>query len=205
MGTRFNDWISARISLYGFQENQDFVTFTGNAVKGRPATEYHITLDMAKELAMVERNEKGKQARQYFIECERRLKVAAPHAIPQSLPEALRLAADLAEQNSQQALLIEQQKLAVEFVERYVEAQSSRCLSDVAKLLGWKPQSFTKQLSQDGIVFKRDSAWVPSQPHVDSGRFTVRAGVRHGFSFNQTRVTPKGTIWLTKRYGGWVE
>lgn len=97
VGTRFNDWISARISLYGFQENQDFVTCTENPVKvGRPSKDYHITLDMAKELAMVERNERGKQARQYFIECERRLK-SSTSVIPQSLPEALRLAADLAE------------------------------------------------------------------------------------------------------------
>ena len=104
-------------------------------------------------------------------------RVVAPQ-VPQSLPDALRLAADLAEKNQQQALLIEQQKPAVEFVERYVEAKSSKCLSDVAKLLGWKPHAFTKQLSSDGIVFKRDNEWVPTQVHIDNGRFTVRAGER---------------------------
>ena len=70
--TRFNDWIAARINEYGFVENQDFVIFTEFSVKiqkGKPSKEYYITLDMAKELAMVERNEKGKQARQYFVEC----------------------------------------------------------------------------------------------------------------------------------------
>ncbi|WP_375655604.1 antA/AntB antirepressor family protein [Bartonella sp. AA83SXKL] len=74
---RFNDWISRRIEEYSFQENQDFVSFTQKRVKpkgGRPSTEYHITLDMAKELSMVERNEKGRQARRYFIECEKKLK-----------------------------------------------------------------------------------------------------------------------------------
>ncbi|WP_375626493.1 antA/AntB antirepressor family protein [Bartonella sp. MU37NMGALS] len=74
---RFNDWISRRIEEYSFQKNQDFVSFTKNLVKpkgGRPSTEYHITLDMAKELSMVERNEKGRQARRYFIECEKKLK-----------------------------------------------------------------------------------------------------------------------------------
>ncbi|WP_375678639.1 MULTISPECIES: antA/AntB antirepressor family protein [unclassified Bartonella] len=75
--SRFNDWIINRIKEYGFLENKDFVSFTKNLVKpksGRPSTEYHITLDMAKELSMVERNEKGRQARRYFIECEKKLK-----------------------------------------------------------------------------------------------------------------------------------
>ena len=103
------------------------------------------------ELAMVERNQKGKQARQYFIECEKRLKSTTP-AIPQSLPEALRLAADLAEQNAQQALLIEHQKPAVEFFEKYSEAESTKNLSDVAKLLGFKPHTFPHVLAADGAM-----------------------------------------------------
>ena len=60
--TRFNDWIASRINEYDFVENQDFVIFTENSVKiqkGRPSNEYQISLDMAKELAMVERNEKA--------------------------------------------------------------------------------------------------------------------------------------------------
>ncbi|WP_375621792.1 antA/AntB antirepressor family protein [Bartonella sp. AA97HXZ] len=96
VNSNFRDWIKNRIKEYGFlenkdfisfakilakpnasQENQDFVSFTQKRVKpkgGRPSTEYHITLDMAKELSMVERNEKGRQARRYFIECEKKLK-----------------------------------------------------------------------------------------------------------------------------------
>ena len=50
------------------------MTFSENSEKGRPRLEYALTLDMAKELSMVERNEQGKQARRYFIECEKRLK-----------------------------------------------------------------------------------------------------------------------------------
>jgi phage anti-repressor protein len=84
VSTRFNDWIATRISEYGFQENQDFQGFTQNSVKpkgGRPSTEYRLTLGMAKELAMVERNPKGRQVRRYFIECERlALEGAAPAA-----------------------------------------------------------------------------------------------------------------------------
>lgn len=57
--TRFNDWIANRISKYNFEENQDFVTHTENLVSGGKQTEYHISIDMAKELSMVENNEKG--------------------------------------------------------------------------------------------------------------------------------------------------
>src|SRR5260364_143280 len=130
-GARFNDWIKKRIADYGFQEGHDYMRFelpagmkmaeNGGGLGGIDSAqknvalksmgyssfgqqgriEYALTLDMAKELAMVVRNAKGKQARQYFIECERRAKAIIPFAIPQTLPEALRLAADLAEQNRQ--------------------------------------------------------------------------------------------------------
>ncbi|EAL7068114.1 antA/AntB antirepressor family protein [Campylobacter jejuni] len=70
---QFANWINERIENYDFIENQDYIielVYT----KGRPRKEYYITLDMAKELCMVENNEKGRQARRYFIECEKRLK-----------------------------------------------------------------------------------------------------------------------------------
>jgi len=70
--TRFNDWITRRIEEYGFIEGNDFYSKLSKT-KGRSKTDYHLTLDMAKELAMVERNEKGRQARRYFIECEKKL------------------------------------------------------------------------------------------------------------------------------------
>ncbi|EAH5545091.1 antA/AntB antirepressor family protein [Campylobacter jejuni] len=69
----YSNWIKNRISHYNFIENQDYIielVYT----KGRPRKEYYVTLDMAKELCMVENNEKGRQGRRYFIECEKRLK-----------------------------------------------------------------------------------------------------------------------------------
>ncbi|EAJ5707568.1 phage antirepressor Ant [Campylobacter coli] len=71
--TQFSIWLERRILSYNFIENQDYIielVYT----KGRPRKEYYVTLDMAKELCMVENNEKGRQARRYFIECEKRLK-----------------------------------------------------------------------------------------------------------------------------------
>ena len=77
VSSKFADWIKNRISEYDFVESQEFISFSENLEKptgGRPSQEYFITLDMAKELSMVERNDKGKQARRYFIECEKKLK-----------------------------------------------------------------------------------------------------------------------------------
>jgi anti-repressor protein len=71
-GQDYSDWIKNRISQYGFTENQDYIIQIAYT-KGRPRKEYFITLDMAKELCMVENNERGKQARHYFIECEKEL------------------------------------------------------------------------------------------------------------------------------------
>ena len=65
----FSTWIKNRIDEYGFVENQDFITLSKNLENGGRTIEYYITLDMAKELAMVERNDKGREARRYFIEC----------------------------------------------------------------------------------------------------------------------------------------
>ena len=74
-------WIKNRISEYGFIQDEDYFIIT-ERTNGRPRKEYHITLDMGKELGMVERNERGRQIRQYFIRCERTLKALQP---PQQL------------------------------------------------------------------------------------------------------------------------
>ncbi|HAK1937768.1 TPA: phage antirepressor Ant [Salmonella enterica] len=86
VGKVFAGWIKARITEYGFVENQDYIAIFQNRKigHGRGKTEYHLTLDTAKELAMVERNDKGRQVRRYFIECEKQLHqqsstVLAPH------------------------------------------------------------------------------------------------------------------------------
>ena len=72
----FSNWVNNRIKQYGFAENTDYLLnkIIVQVPSGKKyKNEYFLTLDMAKELSMVERTEKGKQARQYFIECERKL------------------------------------------------------------------------------------------------------------------------------------
>lgn len=68
--SEFRNWIKNRINDFGFVENQDFCIAGKILPGGQTSKEYYVSLDMAKELSMVERSEKGKQARQYFIRCE---------------------------------------------------------------------------------------------------------------------------------------
>lgn len=102
----FSTWIKGRISKYGFIQGQDFEVFakTGenseldspvlgnqkNHGGDRRSQEYRLTLDMSKELCMVENNEKGRIARRYFIECERRLLSERPAPAPESEEERKR-------------------------------------------------------------------------------------------------------------------
>ncbi|EAA6844915.1 hypothetical protein DRX19_28995 [Salmonella enterica subsp. enterica] len=96
VGKVFAAWITARIAEYEFVENHDYISFFQNGKKpqgGRPTKDYHLTLDTAKELAMVERNEKGRQIRRYFIECEKQLRqqqtLPAPTGTPIQLPRGI--------------------------------------------------------------------------------------------------------------------
>jgi phage anti-repressor protein len=102
VGTAFKDWIVRRIQDYDFKENFDFSSYMSESTGGRPSKEYAISLDMAKELSMVERTEKGKVARTYFIQSDnmRRANEAnqalTKFSIPETLHEALFLASTLA-------------------------------------------------------------------------------------------------------------
>ncbi|CAK0754599.1 anti-repressor protein [Gammaproteobacteria bacterium] len=92
VATKFADWITGRIEKYGFQENQDFGSFSEKTEKpkgGRPSVEYHLSLDMAKELSMVENNDKGREARRYFIACERKALAAVGQVVPASHADTL--------------------------------------------------------------------------------------------------------------------
>lgn len=72
--SRFNDWVRNRLNDCEAVESEDFEAFTKNLVNGGQSKEYIIKLDTAKEMAMLERNEKGKQVRRYFIQIEKKYK-----------------------------------------------------------------------------------------------------------------------------------
>jgi anti-repressor protein len=88
VGRDFTTWIKERIAEFEFFDGEDFIAVSAPPIRGAgnrgKRTDYFLTLDMAKELAMVERTDRGRQARRYFIECERQLR-----QLHQSLPASM--------------------------------------------------------------------------------------------------------------------
>ncbi|WP_128547209.1 antA/AntB antirepressor family protein [Larkinella soli] len=101
---KFADWIKKRIQKYELVEGEDYLTFSLNSENGGRSIEYALTVEAAKELAMVQGNEKGKQARRYFIECEKRLQqtVPAPEAVAGGSAELMLQQAALLVNHAQQ-------------------------------------------------------------------------------------------------------
>ncbi|EKD1794935.1 antA/AntB antirepressor family protein [Salmonella enterica] len=93
VGKVFAAWITERIEQYGFVENQDYILLSNSGKQssrgGHNRKDYHLTLDTAKETAMVERNEKGRQIRRYFIECEKQLRQQQQSQQPVPAPKPL--------------------------------------------------------------------------------------------------------------------
>lgn len=191
-----NDWIRNRVEDFGFQENQDFITLTRLLVSGGKRKDYYLSLDMAKELAMVERNARGKEARLYFIDCERiaKSKTAVP-ALP-SYPEALRQLADAIDRNG----VLESQKLALEhqarenapkvaFAEDVVASGKEVTITVAAKILGMPPQKFRDWLRKNGFLYA--NANHAMQTSIRRGLMVVRfASFNHSDGTAGTSSTP---------------
>ena len=206
----FSTWIKDRISQYGFVENQDFVIASGNseAIRGgHNRLDYFLSLDMAKELSMVERNAKGKQARQYFIDCEKRLSGCLN--IPQTLPDALRLAADLAERNQQQAAQIAELAPKAEALARIEVAQGDLTVTQAAKILNMPPKQLFDWLAQHGWLYRSGGSgvWLGYQDKVRSGCVTHSVHRYESRSTGEQRIatqvylTPKGMGKIAEKLG----
>ena len=121
--------------------------------------------------------------------------------IPQTLSEALRLAADQAEQIERQNLLIEQQRPKVEFVQRYVESGTTKSLRETAKILKMPERTMIDCLVGDGLLFRQSGNLLPYQKYHAKGLFDVKTGTtEYGHNYTQTRVTSKGIEYIASRY-----
>ena len=135
---QFVDWIKQRIDRYKFAENQDFLTFHKFVKReknnlGSKLTEYYITVDMAKELCMVENNETGRSIRRYFIEIEKRYRQIINN--PSNIFDFMRLALNQIELNSKN---IDVLNVKVEDIQSKIDVtiKNNYCLaSDIAEQL----------------------------------------------------------------------
>lgn len=209
VGKQFSHWIQDRVEQYGFVENQDFVTFSQNGLKGRPTVEYALTLDMAKELAMVERNEKGKQARQYFIECERRAKVMTDPMQVLSDPAAMR---GLLLTYSERVLTLQAEnevmKPKAEALDRISTAEGSTCVTNAAKTLQMRPKDLFLWLQANQWIYRRagGTTWIAYQHRIQSGVLehkvtTVTRSDGTEKVVEQVLVTSKGMARLAELLG----
>lgn len=206
----FSNWIKDRIKKYSFMENQDFVVFANpgeNPTGGRPSIDYHLSLDMAKELSMVERNDKGKQARQYFLECERQALAPAPDPI-QALndPASLR---KLLLTNVERVLALEskitEQAPKVAALDRLADADGQLCITDAAKVLQIRPKDLFAWLSANHWIYRRagGKGWLGYQTKVQQGVLSHKITIiplQDGTERvkEEVKVTAKGLAFLAR-------
>lgn len=191
MTERFSSWFD-RMLAYGFSESSDFEKCKTFNASNRELEDYFISIDMAKEISMIQRSDKGKQARQYFLECERKLKgqVATP-AIPQSFAEALQLAADQAKQ-------LELAAPKVNAYDKLIESTHLKSVGDVAKSIGLKSaQALNKKLEAVSAYDGRCSNRVWSGWFVEQGLGEMRT-TDDGYSRNL--MTAKGQAWALELF-----
>ncbi|MES2733607.1 MAG: phage antirepressor KilAC domain-containing protein [Bacteroidota bacterium] len=200
--SRFNDWITNRLAEYGFEEGLE-VTKILVTISGQKAFDYALTLDAAKELSMVERNEKGKAARRYFIECEKIAQSVPAIAVPQSLPEALRAyALEVETRMAVEAKLLEAQP-KVDFFDTVTQSQDEWDMAKVAKVInvGIGRNTMFKILRQKQVL---NSVNNPYQRYVSAGYFRMATttwndpltGVPHVNA--KTVVTQKGVDFIRR-------
>lgn len=155
--TKFRDWIKRRISDYGFMQDIDFCEISNLSNRGFWQTEsksYLLSLDMAKELCMVERNEKGREARRYFIEMEKQAK---------ALPDAVLWRIDALEDAYFQA--------APEMLCLLRYRNMGLNLSEIGKLLDLNPGAVSYRLKK-----LNDLGFLEYVPNPNIGRAAALAG-----------------------------
>ena len=124
--------------------------------------------------------------------------------LPQTMAQALRLAAEQAEHIEVQEAQLREAAPKVEYVDRYVAANGAMGFRQVAKLLNANEPDFRLFLQEKKIMYRLGNEWTAYQNHIDAGRFVVKTGVapRTEHAFSTTKFTPKGVEWIA---GEWAK
>jgi len=205
--TPLSMWMPRMIE-YGFDEGKDFITFLLESTGGRPSTDYALTLDMAKEISMLQRSEKGKTARQYFIACEKKLF----EIVPRTHLEVLQ---------SEMALLIESERVKNELIIATTKIESDKPKVVFAESVIGSSNSilvrqFAKDLCDNGFeigqnrLFEwfREKKYLnvdnePYQQYVAQGLFevitrTIGSG-SETFTTKTTKITGSGQVYFANK------
>lgn len=202
VGTEYKKWFE-RMSEYGFSENTDFVKVTQKCLTsatGQNMTDHQLTVPMAKEICMLQRNEKGKQARQYFIKLEN-----AWNEPEQVMARALKFA-----DKQMHALQIENSELTYQnqimypkalFADAVAASKTSILVGELAKLLRQNGVDIGEKrlfdyLRDNGYLIKRSGTDrnMPTQRSVDAEWFAIKeTTVNHADGHISISKTPKVT------------
>lgn len=216
INTRFNDWFS-RMAEYGFENGVDFnllknekVRLEGNREVKRDIMDYQISVDMAKQICMIQRSEKGKQYRQYFIDLEK-----AWNTPEQIFARALKMADQkiekLKETNAGLLEDVERMRPKEIFADAVKASASSILIGDLAKLLHQNgvdtgQKRLFEQLRNEGYLMKTGSSRnMPKQKYVANGFFQIKETVISNPDGSvrmtkTTKVTGKGQQYFLNKY-----
>lgn len=200
IGKDYTTWFKD-MTAYGFVAGQDFSPISGNTspAGGRPRIDHIVSLDMAKEISMIQRSEKGKQARQYFIECERRAKEPAQLSPEELMARAIKVAdstiKELEAKTADQALALEAAKPKVEYYDHCVSIES-----DVMTVKDWgahfgltEPQARQKLLDAKMIYRKvQTREWSSRKGDVvDRNEYRAYSPYRNLFDLRAQHNAPR--------------
>lgn len=189
---RFSKWFE-RMVQYGFIENVDYQGCTfWYAPANQELTDYALSIDCAKEISMLQRSEKGKIARKYFIECEKKLQTGG-FALPTTFAEALKLAALQAERLELQTAELQKQAPKVQYYDEVLQSQSTYNTNQVAKELGMSAITLNKRLHELGVQYKQNGSWLLYHKHQNKGYTKTKT---HSFTDSLGNVqTSMQTVW----------
>lgn len=209
---RYSNWFN-RMLQYGFVENVDYLGCKVFNTQARQELQEHILkISMAKEIAMLQRNEKGKQIRQYFIEVEKRYndpmyQMARSLQYANNIIEQNKIEINKLElENKEQKEIIIEQKPKVDYYNKVTSSKKAISMSEVAKLLKFKSKTNKRPVGRNilfGIL--RGNSLLnkynqPYQKYVNAGYFEVKQSYNNytGEPIYTTLVTSKGIEYIIK-------
>lgn len=189
---RFSSWFNRQLE-YGFTENVDFIGCKEfNTQANQELQNYYITLDMAKEISMIQRTDKGKSARIYFIECEKQL-LQQKIKTPQTYLEAL-----------EELVAITKEKERLQYLNNaLMHVQKTYTTSELAKELNLKSAKLLNQKIHDrGIQYKQNDTWLLYSKYADMGLVELKQGATDsGHVYYNSHWTQKGRQFILALFG----